>query len=475
MENISKQKTRLAPNPQAVAWLVVAISFLIFCITCVASTYGAYWFIFQSPVSLRTELTVSRGTVTVILADGTKDYITGSTSPAENFIAPNSSIQLTDPNAQAYVSFDDTYSGQTIADVFMFANSTLSLDYASRPRFEWSTQRYSILLSNATGHYSVDLADGLKRASVVTIQSGAGGVQLENVHNDDGTLSGGSFTIDALDQSMRLYTQSGHGYLYASPDNAYQVDASMQGTLTGSKIDIGAYPYIMLNLPEPGPVQGSFNVEKDPLNPPPGWACTNYPNPDDPTEPLGQRLWARMDEHTVIEMVRQADHPLGHAETSCEFDFPRNLNNPFGLDISAYPSLSIRIKMKIINQDVTTCGVQASECPVMLDIEYLDPDGNVQHWYQGFYSDRPPSDTSLLRCDSCPHDHEQISKNAWYIYRTGDLKIQSPFDVKPNDSKRVYLRKIRVYSSGHRYDVALSEVTVLGSRPPIDDRAGAAR
>ena len=57
----------------------VAISFLIFCITCVASTYGAYWFIFQSPVSLRTELTVSRGTVTVILADGTKDYITGST------------------------------------------------------------------------------------------------------------------------------------------------------------------------------------------------------------------------------------------------------------------------------------------------------------------------------------------------------------------------------------------------------------
>ena len=65
------------------------------------------------------------------------------------------------------MSFDDTYSGQTIADVFMFANSTLSLDYASRPRFEWSTQRYSILLSNATGHYSVDLADGLKRASVV--------------------------------------------------------------------------------------------------------------------------------------------------------------------------------------------------------------------------------------------------------------------------------------------------------------------
>ena len=99
----------------------------------------------------------------------------------------------------------------------------------------------------------------------------------------------------------------------------------------------------------------------------------------------------------------------------------------------------------------------------MLDIEYLDSDGNVQNWYQGFYSDRPASDTSLLRCDSCPHDHQQITKNAWYIYDTGDLKIQSPFDVKPGDNKQVYLRKIRVYSSGHRYDVALSEITVIGN------------
>jgi hypothetical protein len=325
------------------------------------------------------------------------------------------------------------------------------------------------LLSNATGHYAVDLADRLKRASVVVMQSAAGGVHLENVKNGDGTFSGGSFRIDALDQSMSLYTQSGHGYLYATPDNAYQIDSSMKGILTAGKIDTGPYPYVMLNLPEPGRVQNSFSLEKvpeNPLNPPSGWACTNYPNPADPTEPPGQSLWARMDEHAVIELVRQADRPLGHAETSCEFAFPRNLNNPYGLDISAYPSLSVRIKMKIINQDVTTCGVQASECPVMLDIEYLDSDGNVQNWYQGFYSDRPPSDTSLLRCDSCPHDHQQITKNAWYIFDTGDLKIQSPFDVKPGDNKQVYLRKIRVYSSGHRYDVALSEVSVVGNHVP---------
>src|SRR5438105_1389734 len=103
MEMISKRKARTTPNPQAVAWLVVTVSFLIFCVACVASTYGLYWFVFQSPVSLRTELTVSRGTVTVVLADGTKDYITGNVNPTDNVIQPNSTIQLTDPNAQAYL------------------------------------------------------------------------------------------------------------------------------------------------------------------------------------------------------------------------------------------------------------------------------------------------------------------------------------------------------------------------------------
>src|SRR5215831_14835607 len=86
MEQISKRGIRTAPSPQTVAWLVVAVSFLIFCIVCAASTYGAYWFVFQSPVALRTELTVSRGTVTVILADGTKDYITGSTTTSDNLL-----------------------------------------------------------------------------------------------------------------------------------------------------------------------------------------------------------------------------------------------------------------------------------------------------------------------------------------------------------------------------------------------------
>jgi hypothetical protein len=196
-----------------------------------------------------------------------------------------------------------------------------------------------------------------------------------------------------------------------------------------------------------------------------GWACAND-EPNNVGEPPAVWQPARVDERNVLQMVRpvndNGNQTLGHAETGCEFWFPKN---PSGLDISQYSSLAIRITMYIHAQEVTTCGIRASECPVMLEIAYLDQQKNPQRWFQGFYSERPTADTNPIRCDTCPHDHEQIHKDAWYIYNTGDLRLQTPFDISPNDPK-IYLQKIRLYASGHRFDVALAEVTVLGT--PVD-------
>jgi hypothetical protein len=276
----------------------------------------------------------------------------------------------------------------------------------------------------------------------------------------------GSYLIDAFDQSMTLYTQSGSGLLYSTPQRAVVVGTANQGFLKRDEATatIQPYPYIMLNLPQPGSVQ-SFLA---PMTTDPGdkilpalLGCTN-PTPDDPTEPTGKWQISQVDGLLVMHMFRenggQVSQPLGHAETSCKFYFSKD---PVQMDLHKFSSLSVQIKMKIHSQDVTTCGIRGSECPVMvrLDYNFLDAQNQpqAQVWYQGFYAARPPEDNNILRCDNCPRDHEQISEDAWYLYDSGDLLKQLPRNQLPAS-----LNSVTIYSSGHQYDVAISDLEVLG-------------
>ncbi|MBK9749758.1 MAG: hypothetical protein IPO91_23695 [Chloroflexi bacterium] len=54
---------------QRVAWGVLLISFAIFCLLCVASVIGAYFFLFESTLPMESELRVSRGTAVVVGSD----------------------------------------------------------------------------------------------------------------------------------------------------------------------------------------------------------------------------------------------------------------------------------------------------------------------------------------------------------------------------------------------------------------------
>src|SRR5260221_6284428 len=118
MEPTSKYSNRLMRNPQTTAWVVVVISFALFCVLCATSTFGAYWFLFESGVPLTARLTVSRGAVTVSRPD--LSYVINNAS-SNNLIAATNALQ-TDGNSQAYLTFEDSYSGQLVGTVFLLEN-----------------------------------------------------------------------------------------------------------------------------------------------------------------------------------------------------------------------------------------------------------------------------------------------------------------------------------------------------------------
>src|SRR5262249_15612435 len=111
---------------------------------------------------------------------------------------------------------------------------------------------------------------------------------------------------------------------------------------------------------------------------------------------------------------------------------------------------------KIGYQSLNACGVDGSECPMMLQIDYSDANGVGHHWIHGFYSLVQPQLNYPLQCNSCAQEHEHIYANAWYTYDTDNF-----FNLFPPDTRPVSIANVQFYASGHQYDVYVGEVALL--------------
>src|SRR5262249_53788320 len=153
----------------------------------------------------------------------------------------------------------------------------------------------------------------------------------------------GIYYVDSLDKKLTLYTESGTGFLNTTATNGRQIDDAMQGEIADDQpeVVVRPYPFQMLNLSDPGTVQNTFGAVDPTATPdemykklPQGWACANE-EPNTVGEPPAVWQPTSVDQRNVLQMVRPpkdtANQTLGHAETGCEFWFPKN---PDGLDIS---------------------------------------------------------------------------------------------------------------------------------------------
>jgi hypothetical protein len=244
---------------------------------------------------------------------------------------------------------------------------------------------------------------------------------------------------------MQLQVQYGQGLLYAEKDRAGQVQAGNTGVVSVGR------PAVTVQSSPSDLIMG-FNYDT-PLaagKMPTFWACSSTNASGNGNEPQGSWQTERFQQQTVLYMNRSGDN-LNHNDTACSFE------QPSGLDVRGYKTLSIHAMIRINAQDVPTCGVLASECPVMIELDYLDQNNQPQSWHQGFYFLRPPGSAWPLICDTCTSVHVQVNQSTWYFYDSGDLLAHFT-----NDSQPAAITKLRVYASGHQFDVDISELSLLG-------------
>jgi hypothetical protein len=433
------KQSRTRTDPHRLAWGVLLIAFAAFCLACAAAGFVMNYFLFQSTVPLLSGLTVSRGSVEVIEP---ADPVARSVRTPTNLTGITQ--VSTDSQSQAKLFIRDTMAdGRLVAVITLHTNASLTLRTAARPRFNWSSSSYFVDLRDVSGRFDVAVVSDLGRDVLVSLRSTQG--VLVNLNES------GLYAVNMSDTRVQVFSRDGMAVLVpAGSQVGHVVPASGQGVID---VETGAFEsrpgHVDLldnsNFTRLSPVVSSGDAQELLA----GWVCNNDPNDDPPGSYRSQ-----MAEGVMVLRLERFDAATTHGRTSCVQSFGQT-----GLDLAAngYDYLALRATFSILYQSLNACGIEGSECPLMLRIDYIDQNGQAQKWYHGFYSINDPQYSYPLQCNSCRQAHEFINPKTWYTFDSANL-----FSLLPPDQKPAKILAVWFYASGHQYDVQVSEMALLG-------------
>lgn len=427
---------------QRIAWAVLLIAFGVFCALCVITGVGLNYFIFQSRVPMPTELVVGRGTVGMTGTDLIETVVRTSRE------LYNSAIISTDGQSQATLSFLDQQSGrQLVASVTVKKNTLLDLETVSRPRFDVSSEPYDVLIEDLSGAVDVFIPNDLDRAIRVSIRTPQGAWAL--------MTSPGFYSIRAGENDLIVNNMTGTALLVSPDQVGSSVPPGERGVFTYATeasaagfVSMPAFTDLITNSTFEH-TNAAITTDADPRELPLSWGCADQVN----EPPSGYYGITRVDGRVVMHL-RRGGGASSHGETFCVQSFGPP-GTP-GRDVTAYSYLSLRTTFRIQGQSLSTCGIRGSECPLMMQITYIDIYGRQQQWYHGFYTYLNPNLSYPLSCDSCRQEHEPINANTWYTYESDNLYSLISSLERPQS-----IQEVRFYASGHEYDVIVSSVSLL--------------
>lgn len=413
-------------NPERFARNVLLAAFSVFLLLCGAAIFGAQWFIFQSQVPMDVSLTVSRGTVSVVPPD-TEDAIAVTDRRDDLELG---AIVSTDSNSQGLVSFRDPRTGRLVAEWVLHRGSSLTVNTALAPRFGLNNRPYTIVGTSRQGSTETLLFSTASRPTTFTVTTShatalfnQSGHFMLDVSEEATTITSRQGLAEVTDQNQHQVT--------LNPDQQVFIDAS------GSEPELQEARRRLL-------VNGDFRLPDLA-----GWAPYTLGS-----DPQGEVSSVIFEGRPVILFDRPlesfADAQLDHGEVGLEQE----------LDIPAsdLTFLEVRTTFRVVEQSLSTCGFEGSECPLMVRMDYLDANGDEQGWIHGFYVTDNPTLEYPQRCASCAIDHERIVPDRWHTFESGNLMALLPAELKP-----VTITNLRFYASGHAFKVYVDEMELLAA------------
>lgn len=412
-------------NPDRFAWVVILVAFSIFVLSFVTVGLTGQWWYLNATVYQ--EITnFPNGTVLVTRPDRT-------ISEANVTAIPVGATLETKEASQATLIFVARRDNQALASLQIFGNTLLVVPTAHSPRFAASTLPHRIELHLNRGRLWVNLSVDLARPVELSIITDSGALVVL-------TEPGSKASIETTNQITMVTVRDGKA----------QVRGANQ-TITLARDERAEVP---AHAAPAGPLPAEQNLIKNsdfgvPLTG--TWQAETW-TPVDSTEPVGSVEPVIVNGRQAVWFNRRGNN-WGQVGLTQELD----------RDVQGFKSLRLHLDVRLDFQDLSNCGLQGTECPVMVKINYVDIYGNPVEWLQGFYyrADANPN-AGLTFCAPCApvrFVHQQWPQSVWQTFDSENLldvfaRTQTPAGT---------LKSIIVYASGHSFTSLITDLQLLAS------------
>lgn len=401
-------------KPERVAWTVLWIAFATCWILAIGTPLGVRSYLINAHESQEAQLQVLDGVILVQKAKGSDPI--GVTQAAT--LAQGDQL-ITDATSSATLDLFER------SRLILYSNTDLTLEAMRTPRFQVSERPDEIHL-NLTG--------GLVRVGVALPAQGQRAIDFQVLTPHTGiSLQDGSYRIGVTNDGTQVTVVRGQAVVGRGSPQITLV----QGTR--SQVGLDGTPSTPMPAVENLLVNGSF---QEPLDP--AWVTSTVVLTTSVKPPIIEQVedGGRM----AVRLGRREPDNGNHTEAA--------ITQTLDYDVRDFARLEVVLDVKLSFQSLSGGGLQSSEFPIIVRLDYKDAYGNDNFWTHGFYYQNQAGYAIGPDPWGRPSG-EQIPQNVWFPYESGNLLVLL------GDRRPAHITGLKIYASGWNYDSLVSEVQLL--------------
>ncbi len=413
---------------QRLAWVLLLGSFFVCLITTIAIPITANALVQNLTKSLTILVQANQGTVGLDNTTGDRSALLPN--DGGRIIEPGERI-LTGDTASALVAVNLPIEDQLLlARLQVYSNTDITLLEADTPRFAVSDRNHTLMVQLDLGRIRLTVPEFGDRPSEIIIATPQSNITIQ---------AAGQYTIIVNNEETQATVQSG-GLTVTAVDSiaSLSLAANERGV-----VPTGSGPIGPLETERNLIVNGDFNQE---LN---RWTIVPW-SVERADQPAGQLRVLDAGDEPRLNISRQG---IGHADVLVR----QSINQ----DVAEIESLKLVVTFRILNQSLEVCGIDGSECPLFIRVNYVDGSGFSNTWQNGFYAVGEPipavQPDVCTTCAMVQNTHERVTLGQEAFY---DVDLRAEIARQGRIPPR-FIESIILVSSGHSFEVEIVDIALL--------------
>ncbi len=412
-------------NRQHLAWAVLIGSFLVCIAITVTVPLTANAFIQNATQALATTIQANQGTVGIDDETGVRRALIPGEMPQA--VAPGASI-LTDATAGAILLVAPPETEQLLARLKIDSNTTLYIEEANTPRYGISNAEQNLDMVMDSGRIRLTVLEEAERPLNIHFSTPQGDVVINEP---------GEYSLGVNNQATQIAVLEGTAVVTAI-EESLTLEPNQRAEIPTGKMPVGPLAPER-NLIKNGDFSEGFQ----------NWSEYAW-RVELEDQPKGETEITMIDGEPILRFLRGGS---GHADAQVRQSINQNVTD--------YETIRVLVTLRILDQSLGVCGIQGSECPLFLRIEYIDENGTNQVWQHGFYAQGTVDDNltpeACVSCAVIQSDHTRVPLAQDFFYEA-NLREEM---ARQGTAAPSFIKNISLVVSGHSFITEIVDVALV--------------